>query len=323
MPLKRNHLVNCLCVALIAIGVMYILNAELGFYLIGGWLSFLGQVLPRVRFRLDGILFCLVGFAVSVGLLHWLAKWFLEASAKARGRQLTTRWRVGHSVALVSLFLMMFVIVIAIAGITHQVGWLIRSPIHWYASPIQSDEDNQLSGYRIGVIDPKATGKNWLAIIAPFMSVSIEDSDDKLPWNDPRNVHEYRKVNPQLFNPRAEMPHKSPDGMGLSHFAGSAAILKSDKPQRLKALDVSDTILVGEINQALEPWGMAGNCRNVNDGLNVAGPKKPGAAIGFGTPGPGGVTIFGMLDLSVRSISNDIDPEVLRQLGKVKEAAKR
>ena len=291
-------------------------------HLVGGWLSFLGYVLPKVRVRLDGIAFFVIGGAVCVVLLQWLMSWFLDARAQALGRVSAVRWRLRHSAAVIALLLMMFVIVTAMAGVTHQVGWLIRSPVVWYSSEIQSDEDNRLSPYRIGRIDPQATGRSWIGDVAPFLAVAIEDVDDKLPWNDPKNVHQYRKVDPNLFNPRVSMPHKSPDGMGLNHFAGNAAILIREKALQASELQMSDTILVGEVNQALEPWGRPGNCRSADSGLNLVGPKKPGTAIGFGSPVPGGVTVFGLLDGSVRELSSHTDPEVLRQLGKIKPPAK-
>lgn len=318
MAVETKRIKVYLSIAMIAMAFMYICDWQLGFHLLGGWLRFFLQAIAHVRYRWDGILFCIIGFVVCVFLLHSFAKWFLEARAKAQGRESPSLWRLGHSVATVTLFLMMFVIVTAIAGVTHQVGWLISSPIDWYTSPVQSDEDNQLSRYRIGVIDEELTGRSWIGYVAPYLSVWIKDSDDELPWNDPHNVHEYRRVNPNLFNPRGTLPHKSPDGMGLNHFAGNAAILVTDKPLGLRDLGVGDTILVGEVNQALEPWGMPGNCRSAEAGLNTVGPKSPGTEIGFGTPSSDGVTMFGMLDTSVRPISKDIDPEVLRQLGKVK-----
>lgn len=287
-------------------------------HLVGGWLSFLGYVLPKVRVRIDGIAFFVMGCALCVVLLQWLMSWFLDARAKALGKQSAARWRWRHSAAVIALLLMMFLIVTAMAGVTHQVGWLIRSPVAWYSSEMQSDEDNRLSPYRIGVIDPQATGRSWIGDIAPFLPVMIENVDDKLPWNDPKNVHQYRKVDPNLFNPRASMPHKSPDGMGLNHFAGNAPIFIREKALRISELQLGDTIAVGEVNQALEPWGRPGNCRSADSGLNVAGPKKPGTGIGFGSPVPDGVTVFGLMDGSVRQLSSRTDPEVLRQLGKIK-----
>ena len=305
-------------IASCAMMFMVLLDWPFVAHLLGGWLSFLGYVLPKVRVRLDGIAFFVIGCAVCVVLLQWLMSWFLEARAKSLGKDYAARWRWRHSAAVIALLLMMFAIVTAMAGVTHQVGWLIRSPVVWYSSEIQSDEDNRLSPYRIGVIDPQVTGRSWIGAIAPYLPVAIEDVDDKLPWNDPRNVHQYRKVDPNLFNPRASLPHKSPDGMGLNHFAGNASILIREKALRLAELQLSDTILVGEVNQALEPWGRPGNCRSADSGLNVVGPKKPGTAIGFGSPVPDGVTVFGLMDGSVRALSSQTDPEVLRQLGKVK-----
>lgn len=300
-----------------------ILDFELVIHLWGGWFSFMASVFPQVRVRYDGLIFFGVGCALCVVLIQSFMSWFLNATGQDSAQNLDQvrqrrRWKWRHSVALLTLLLMMFVIVTSMAGLTHQIGWLIRSPIAWYSAETQSELDNQLSEYRVGVVDPEATGRSWVAAIAPYLPVMIENVDDSLPWNDPKNAHQYRKVCPNMFNPRASLPHKSPDGYGLNHFAANAELIVRPKPLKLSEVQMSETLLVGEVNQALVPWAMPGNCRSAVSGLNDVGPKPAGTRVGFGSPTRDRVTLFGMLDGSVRGLDRDIDPVVLQQLGQAK-----
>ena len=81
---------------------------------------------------------------------------------------------------------------------------------------------------------------------------------------------------------------------------GNYAISLKDVP------NTANTILAGEVNANFKPWGDPVNWRDPGLGIN----KSPD---GFGAP-EGSVTQFLMLDGSVRPVSADIDPKVLRQI---------
>lgn len=69
----------------------------------------------------------------------------------------------------------------------------------------------------------------------------------------------------------------------------------------------SNTLLIGEVDANFEPWGKPGNWRDPALGLN----RSPH---GFGCRRGSRLVYFVMADGSVRSIRDDVDPEVLRAL---------
>jgi hypothetical protein len=70
---------------------------------------------------------------------------------------------------------------------------------------------------------------------------------------------------------------------------------------------LSNTILGGEVIANFKPWGDPVNWRDPADGLA----KSPD---GFGGPWKGGFTNIFFMDGAVRTIRNDIDPQVLKAL---------
>jgi hypothetical protein len=66
------------------------------------------------------------------------------------------------------------------------------------------------------------------------------------------------------------------------------------------------TILLGEVNQAFQPWGDPTNCRDPAAGI--------GRPDGFGGPHASGGAQFLMSDGSVRFLRQDTDREVLEAL---------
>jgi hypothetical protein len=98
-------------------------------------------------------------------------------------------------------------------------------------------------------------------------------------------------------------------GYGLSHYAANARVLGADRPMRPQDITdgLSHTIMAGEVKENFRPWGDPVNWRDPALGLQTS-------PDGFAGPWSSGITQFSMMDGSVRIISKDIDPAVLRAL---------
>jgi hypothetical protein len=125
------------------------------------------------------------------------------------------------------------------------------------------------------------------------------------------------------------------EGYGLSHVAGNVHVLpvvtladvssggipgeqlfvseqNSQSPGHRLALDeiadgTAHTILIGEVAERFKPWGHPANVRDPGLGIN----RSPD---GFGSRSTTGETLFLMCDGSVRGLSADADPSVMRAL---------
>jgi hypothetical protein len=98
-------------------------------------------------------------------------------------------------------------------------------------------------------------------------------------------------------------------GFGLSHYAANSRVLGSNRGMR--RADITDgtstTLLVGEVNANFQPWGHPVNWRDPAKGINKT-------AYSFGGPRSAGGARFLMADGSVRFISAQVSPDILRAL---------
>jgi hypothetical protein len=151
--------------------------------------------------------------------------------------------------------------------------------------------------------------QGWTYSILPFVDQMdlYEQIDDHAAWNDPKNVPFSQTQIPVYLNP-AISETMSGDGYPLIHYAGNSHLFQPNKS--FKVADVTDglatTLMVGEINEGFPPWAEPNNTRDPALGLN----KGPDT---FGSPYPRGVN-FLMGDGSVNTISEEIDPQVLKAL---------
>lgn len=136
-----------------------------------------------------------------------------------------------------------------------------------------------------------------------FNSINLDQ-----PWDDPANAPTFRSVIPTYLNPAQAGNQFAADGSAVSHYSLNSHLSVSD--QLLEIFDVidgtSNTAYAGEAAGNFKAWGDPANTRDPAAGIN-AGPD------GFGGPYVGGCNIL-LLDGSVRFISNDVDPAVLKAL---------
>lgn len=138
----------------------------------------------------------------------------------------------------------------AVAGMAHQVGWLLRTrPLTEFSGGRQAAQRAQsinnlkqiglaLHNYShehgsfplAGTFD--SIGRplhGWQAAILPFVEQQelYGRIDFRLPWTNARNALSYQTTVPEYVNPAIQFS-KDPAGYALSHYAGSAAMLGGD-----------------------------------------------------------------------------------------------
>lgn len=292
------------------------LFAEVTNSLLNGWLRFIVRVFPNITIRWDGIAFIIVALTITIVIAHSFLKWLFQFNVSQTQAEAGISWRWRSTVAIMSLILSLFAIGISFSGIVHQTGWVMRSPEPWYAAEqVQSASDQKLSGYNPNLV-AEGGQMNWAESILVFLPRFVDGADRKKGWNDPVNADRYKKVVPELLNPSLAGPIKSPDGYGLSHFAGNHKVFRSDR--KLKFADfenpLDQTIMFGECNAGFMPWPSLGNVRDVKLGIRDDWSQSQPGRIGFGPIRSHSTMMTLMADGSVRGLDKNIDPSVLSKM---------
>jgi len=152
----------------------------------------------------------------------------------------------------------------------------------------------------------------WVTQLLPMLDNTIlyERIDLSLPWNDPAN-QEYTTVPfRMMLNPQLDKEQNS-DGYPLIHYTLNERVFPNNESLNedyvSRADGLANTILMGEIQEGLPAWAEPGNARDPSAGLK-AGPNTMGVSVW------GGRTVIGFADGRAITISNDIDPDVLKAL---------
>lgn len=176
----------------------------------------------------------------------------------------------------------------------------------------------------------------WAIFLGEYLGYySRAGIDFSVPWNQSPNARLYRCAIPLYLNPDIPQAFDA-QGYGLSHVAGNVHVLPivqrprrmfathsgipatgwADRPSGSRGLpwkrsDIPDgashTLLVGQVAGNFLPWGHPANVRDPARGI---GRTPHGFA---GPPGQEGA-LFVSCDGSVRLLSNDTSPAVLRAL---------
>lgn len=171
--------------------------------------------------------------------------------------------------------------------------------------------------HQLGSFDPSRPRMSWMTASLPFVGRTDlwdrarEDLD--VPFDDPSVADVYEtRVEPYL-SPAAP---PSAGGLAPAHYAGNVHLLGEEFSGQMRDVTdgMSSTIYAGEVDPIggnPAAWGDPDNLRDPADGLNVPG--------GFGSSwkngdGSGGVQVV-LGDGSVRFLSGNVDPAVLRALG--------
>lgn len=149
----------------------------------------------------------------------------------------------------------------------------------------------------------------WETHLLPYLDAESLHSriDFSKSWDHPDNANIF-KTPMAAFSVCGEIKEYSSKGYALTTYAANSHLLKeNDLFSRTMILDgTSNTIMYGEIGDALPPWGEPGNIRDPSLGLRKSSTTFGGLFEAN--------TCFSFADGRVRYVSNDIDPEVLKAL---------
>lgn len=294
-----------------------------------GWIWYLNRVVPQVTLSVAGCVEAVVALGLLIGVAHWLCGW-LWKSLHAEQPQ-AGGWRLRWTLSGVTVVILMFVAGISMIAMIHQVNWMLKSkePIFSMGSIVaarRSQSLNNLKQIGLGVLNFESAHEQlpagatfdqygrmqhgWVVQLLPDMDCDAiyEQVNQALPWDHPDNAKAFGTEIAELINWRLQSaPTKDAQGYALSHYAANSRVVGAGPPMKLKAISdgASQTILAGEVNHDFKPWGHPLNWRDPAQGIN----KGRG---GFG--GRDGITIFVFADGSAHTISDGIDPEVLKAL---------
>jgi type II secretory pathway pseudopilin PulG len=161
-----------------------------------------------------------------------------------------------------------------------------------------------------GTFDANGTPMHsWQTSLLPYLDQAVlyNQIDRSRPWTDPLNSTPFRTMVPTYLNP--SVPSNQVRGYAPSHYAANARVFRPNV--RMKITDVTDgtsnTMMGGEVASGFKAWGDPTNTRDPAAGLGHG-------ATQFGRPDGTGANIL-LMDGSVRFVSPNIDPQVMRNLG--------
>lgn len=310
-------------------------------YALFGWLLFLLHNLPEVRFRPASFAQAVVAFGLLLWATHSFLGWLYrrrpqedapeEDSSEAKPSA-PREWQFRWSAACVVSIVVMFAAGISMIALVHQVGWLVTSdqPLMSYRmeAGLRSQSVNNLKQLGIGAwnyhdahgsFPPGGTFNRygemqhgWITHLLPFVERAdlYEQVHWDLPWDHTENAEVFSTSIPNLLNPSLR-DGSDYDGRGyaLSGYAANVRVLGPNASLTFQDIPdgTSKTILAGEVEEDLHPWGSPTNWRDPAAGVR----SGPGS---FGGGRKNGGVQFLFVDGSVRHLSGDIDPSILKAL---------
>ena len=331
---------GCGCLAVLVLAFLIVpellaFPVELVFYLVVGWVPFLMGTIPQMTIEPAAVVVAGCSLAVLTIAGDLLARW-LSASLHASPAAQSPRWRFRWTMICVLLVVFTFAAGIALVATFHQVWWLVSSkePLVEFGGAREAarraQSQNNLKQFGLGAFNYEKIKKrfppggtfnqygeaqhSWETMLLPYIEYAESAPPRKdLPWNSPENAESVKKPISVFLNPGIGGGPKgieySSDGYALSHYSVNSRVMHGNFAVRREDVKdgLSNTIMGGEVNANFRPWGDPVNWRDPAVGLG----KSPD---GFGGPWKSGVTQFLFMDGSVRALSNDTDPQVLKAL---------
>jgi hypothetical protein len=155
------------------------------FLLAVGWVSYLARSLPKVTIDPAGVFLLALCVVLAGGLGHGLCRWLW----KGTGHE--APWRPRWTIAGLATILLMFAAGMAVTGVAHQTGWLLRSPEPLLSSTGRSSNTRNAAAtlatlrwaqHDFSSNDRDANGKNdyWRGDIAGLYALKVGDQPIKL-----------------------------------------------------------------------------------------------------------------------------------------------
>lgn len=313
--------------------------------LLVGWATYPLSTLPRMQSNLPLLAVGLLAFACALMGMHWagrrLTRPRLEADVSAPRSHWTWRSTLGAGGAVTLLFLAG----VAVVGATHQAVWLASARGKWHVTTSGFDHasarwdseaySRQRRAQTKSIENLKRIG---LALEQYHLAHSHWPSgtfDDRSPWESswqrswmrilvpaPETNHEppTRFLHPERVNRTAAsywnpavtetlVYHALSGGDPCFHYAGNRWVfpIATGLSREGYSDRLNGTLLVGEVTEDLRTWGNPAHLRDPLEGINTV-------PWGFGGPAWQQGAQFVLGDGSVRLISREIDPQVLRKI---------
>lgn len=340
-----------LVVLFVAVGLLD--SWEASEQLFFGWLYFLLRVTPRIRPDWLAIGLGSLAFCICLGLLHTTLCWLVPKRSEGPWPfratlviQLTVLLLFVAGTAMVGvthqlLWLGQGRASPAIQQLEAQDEPAFGVIARWKRERDRTDsalrlrqlgladhqyhEDSQ-QRFAASTFDEHGRGlQSWGYRLAPFLGIDVKGVDPQQPWDSAHNAATFRQTAQPFLHP-AYAQKTDERGFGASHYAANVYVQRfvpvvqdqssshviGRQPRQAMGMDditkgTSITLLLGEVNSRFKAWGNPSNFRDPGLGVGTS-------VDGFGGPPGAGSANFVRVDGSVTSISNNVDPRVMRYL---------
>lgn len=307
------------------------------FLLCVGWASYLVRTFSRLTISpSQTLMFLSTLLLFAVGFHLYCRR--IKTKVTAEPAEVIP-WQRRWSLTLVTMFLLLAVSGICVISVTHQFFWMATTQDKIFEklymgsarqAARRSTSKNNLKQIGLalhnyhdmyrqfpvgGTFDKAGQPQHsWATQLLPYLDhkTLYEQINFDQPWTAADNREPFKTRLHVLQSPG--MPYDFTEAEGdaagykPAHYAANSHVLSANSGMDLRKIKdgTSNTILAGEVRSGIKAWGDPTNFRDPTEGIN----RNPR---GFGSKFKGGTHVL-LGDGSVRFLSEDIDPGVLKAL---------